>query len=665
MPYIVQGEVNRTTDFSHVNFDYEYPGGLDLKPGSELHNKIKTEILKRAVEASGVISNRFTAWNNIDRVLTTYVELDEKEKEVVSGDERKPVSIVFPYSDTILETLLGYLVAAFFEDPIFRYEGVSPEDTIGAILLEKIIDLQCYKSKVPLELHTMFRDGLSYGFGIVIPSWVRKYAHKTVKKETGFFSALKGMFINTGFEKELEKDVMIFEGNALTNVDPYLSLPDPSVPIHRVQDGEFFGWVDRTNYMDLLSEERDSDDLFNVKYLKSVHNKQTSIFGEDKSDRERKAFEGTTRYTQSGSQGQITRISTSTTNVDVVNMYVKLIPREWKLGDGEYPEKWLFSLAADDVIIRAQPIDLDHNMFPVAVCAPDFDGYSTTPISRLEKLFGLQKIVDWLFNAHIANVRKAINDMIIFDPYLVNSNDLRNPKPGKLIRLRRPAWGRGVKDVVAQLDIKDITRQNIADTSWIVQWMDRIGGANEAAQGGLRGGGPERLTAAEFQGTQIGQFSRLERIAKLIGIQAMQDIGFMFASHTQQLMEQETFIKATGRWQEALISEYGQRVMKDKGRMKVTPFDILVDYDIKVRDGSIPGGNYSDVWVRMFEIFGKYPEIAQRFDVVRIFKHIARNAGAKNVDDFVRFEVASDEDVANRVDQGSLVPTETGLVGGQ
>ena len=75
-----------------------------------------------------------------------------------------------------------------------------------------------------------------------------------------------------------------------------------------------------------------------------------------------------------------------------------------------------------------------------------------------------------MFNSHVANVRKAINDMIIYDPYLVNSNDLKNPAPGKLIRLRRPAWGKGVKDVAQQLGVSDVTRGNIADSTWLVQW---------------------------------------------------------------------------------------------------------------------------------------------------------------------------------------------------
>jgi hypothetical protein len=90
--------------------------------------------------------------------------------------------------------------------------------------------------------------------------------------------------------------------------------------------------------------------------------------------------------------------------------------------------------------------------------------------------------------------------------------------------------------------------------------------------------------------------------------------------------------------------------------MVVSPFDLLVDYDIKVRDGSIPGDNFSDVWVRMFDVLAKTPELAQQFDMGRIFKHIARNAGAKNVEDFVRVNVRPDEEVAKGQQAGNLVP---------
>ena len=269
-----------------------------------------------------------------------------------------------------------------------------------------------------------------------------------------------------------------------------------------------------------------------------------------------------------------------------------------------------------------------------------------------------------MFNSHVANVRKAIHDMIIYDPYQVNSNDLKNPSEGKLIRLRRPAWGRGVKDVAAQLNISDVTRGNVADSTWIVQWMDRISGADASMQGSLRQGGPERLTSAEFQGTMGGGINRLERIAKVVGLQGMQDIGTFFGHHNKELMETDAYIKLAGDWQDVLVAEFGQ---PNRGRIPVTPDMLDINYDVIVRDGSVPGGNFSQSWIQLFQILGGNPELAQNFDVVRIFMHIARNLGAKNVNDFVRRggninpQSMPNQQVAQQVQRGNLIPLKQGM----
>ena len=647
MPSILVGEStggyrSKSPHFTRPH-SYDYPEGLDLKPGSKLSSRIRDEVMERAFNSARVMSQRHPAWNEIDHTLTAYISVDEKEKMVKDKDHRRPVSIVFPYSYTILETLLSYYIAAFLQEPVFRYEGVAPDDVMGAILLEKLVQLQCIKNKVGLGLHTQARDAFSYGFGVVTPTWKEEWGSKTVTTEEGGFMGFGATSITE------EKNVLLFEGNALDNIDPYKYLPDVNVPIHDPQSGEYVGWVMSTNYMRLLADERNSDDLFNVKYLSDLQHRRTSIYPKD----------GSGRGTKSGMDFQ--RAADNVSNpVDVVKMFIHLIPRDWELGDGEYPEMWYFEVAADEVVIQARPAGLNHGKFPVSVIAPDYDGYSLAPVSRIEILHGMQGVLDFMFNSHVANVRKAINDMIIYDPYLVNSNDLQNPSPGKLIRLRRPAWGKGVKDVAQQLGITDVTRGNVADSSWLVQWMDRISGADASMQGALRQGGPERLTGAEFQGTRAGGVNRLERMAKVVGMQGLQDIGTFFGHHAAQMMQNPAYINIAGSWQEVLSKEYGESVQR--GRMKVSPDQLNINYNVKVRDGSVPGGNFSDTWVQLFQIIGGNPELAQHFDVVRIFSHIARNLGAKNVHDFVRAggginpQTMPDAQVANQMNAGNLVP---------
>lgn len=643
MPYIVVGEPSSWKENYHErdNHNYDYPDGLDLRPTSDLHKKLRSRIWQRASAARKEIQKRFDSWRKIDKTLTTYINVSDAEEKVKTKDDRKPVSIVFPYTYSMLEALLTYLIMAFVQDPIFQYEGVDDTDVKGGMLLELIIKLHCVKNKIILPLHTVLRDSLGYGIGIGIPEWVRKYGKKKVSSSILTFEG------NT-YEDHMI-DSLLFEGNALSNIEPYMWLPDPSVSSADIQKGEFVGWIDRTNYMNLLSEEAQPDSMyFNVKYLKKKMNKRSTL-ALDQSDREKKY----------GGPSDPTKDMSGTTNpVDRIRMYITLIPKDWGLSKGESPEKWYFELASDDIIIACERADHMHGMYPMAVASPEFDGYSITPIGRLEILYGLQHTLDFLFNSHIANVRKAINDMLIVDPYLVNINDLKDPKEGALIRLRRPAWGRGVDKVVQQLAVQDITRANISDGAYITQMMDRISGADQSMLGTLRTGGPERLTRSEFQGTRGSAISRLQRIALIIGAQFMQDIGTMFASHTQQYMTQDTFVRIAGRYSEQLTTMFGS-----KTRVSVKPEDINIDYDLIVRDGSIPGGNFSEAWIQLFQTIGTTPELMQQFDVTRIFMYIAQQLGAKNIEDFKRNmsniqpTVMPDEVVANQVAAGNMIPT--------
>lgn len=645
MPYIVTGEPeSRGQDYINAKFDYAYPNSLDLKPGSDFHEKLRNKIWQRAREARNEISKRFDSWNNIDKTLTAYIPLKDKEKTLQAKDSSKPVSIVFPYTYSMLEALLTYMSLAFFQDPMFQYEGVEDDDTIGAMLLEMVIRLHCIKNKVALNFHTAIRDSLAYGVGIAIPEWVRQYGRKAVRTQYTNESEL-GTTSQTGVEFI---DDLLFEGNALSNIDPYMWLPDPSVSSSEVQKGEFFGWVERDNLMNMLSKESEPDsELFNVKYVKLAKNKRSSL-----------SLDQSERNTKFGSDPDTHRKMTDITNpVDNIKMYINLIPKEWELGSSEYPEKWFFQLTSDCIITSAYKADHNHGMYPAAVASPEFDGYSITPIGRLEILYGLQHTLDFLFNNHVANLRKAVNDMLVVDPYLININDLKDPEPGKIIRLRRPAWGRGVDKVVQQLQVNDITRANIADSAYITQWMDRISGADQSMQGAIRQGGPERLTSAEFQGTRGSAVSRLQRIAMIIGMQFAQDIGIMFAVHTQQYMSKPQWVKATGRYAQQL-----QSTISPTGRVKADPYKISVNYDMIVRDGSIPGGNFSDAWIQLFKVIGSSEPLMAEFDISRIFMYIAQQLGAKNVEDFrrnmnnIQTQTMPDEQVAQQAQAGNLIP---------
>ena len=623
-----------------VEYEYDYPSGLDLSPSSDTHKNIVSRVMTRARESRRIMSRRHEEWRGIDRNLRMYVPpemLDDSSSGVYSP------KIIMPHMYATLETLLTYMNAAFLQDPIIKYEGVGPEDQLGGELMTHLNQKHSHKFGHGLALHTMWRDSFAYGVGAITPVWEREMGYKTVMEEVGYLNWVSRQFLKTGEQRARGEWELLYEGNKLVNIDPYRLLPDPNTSAHEIQEGEFFGFIDRGNTYEYLKRERNNNDhIFNAKYLK--HFKPTSSIDVE---------DGKTR----GRHDRDEYISTNNP-CDVIWMYCEIIPSEWGLGSSQYPEKWFFGVAGDQVLITAMPLGMHHNMFPAVVAAPDYDGYSLDPPSRLGLVQDVQTVMNFLYSSHLQNIMKVINDMFVVDPSLVNIEDLSDPKPGKLIRMRRKAWGRGgVKDAVSQLDVRDVTQNHVADTTFLDNLMKQSSGANDPVQGNI-GRRTSRISASEFQGARGSSLSRLEKTARTISMQAMQPLGRMLASNIQQFMEQETFVKATGEWAQVLQDKYSAQVESD--RISISPRQMIVDYDITPHDGTIPGSEDVGTWVQLFQIMSQNPEVGQNFNVVKTFQHIAHQMGAKNLEKFVRqdsepIQVQPDEDVQEQVQRGNLV----------
>lgn len=627
------------------NLKYDYPDGLDLEPGSDLHERIVDEVLNRAELSKRQISMRYDSWSEVDQKLTTYIWLDEEEDKILLDDSRKPVTVVVPTMFATLDVLMTYLTAAFLSDDLFQYEGVDSKDEIGAKLMQLVIANQVKRAKIGLAMHTNWRDCLVYGFGASAVSFGKIVGTQSaIVRDSLVGGAIKKIFGNVNVSRDRVKKTL-YEGNFVGSIDPYSYLPDPNVPVYEVQRGEYTGWVDRTNIMALLSDEQASDgQMFNVRYLDFKSDNTSIYFGYDESGRGDKSG-----VYFPGGEGV-------TTPCDVITMYIDLIPNDWGLGSSVYPEKWLFKIAGDAYVIQASPLNLDHNRFPIFVSCPDYDGHNLSPISRLETVFGLQTTVDWLFRSHVANVRKAVNDMIVYDPWVINSNDISNPSPGKLIRTRRATWGKDLKQSIVQLGINDITRNNVADVAMIKGIMDESTGTIDAVKG-LDRSGSERVSATEAGGRMKAALSRMERIAKIISLQAHVDAGYLLASHTRQMMSESTSVRVYGELANSLGVEYGTSI-------EVDPSQIDVDLDVVPTDGSIPGAKDVNAWTQMLPIILQDPELRERFDIVRLSKHMLRGMGASNTDEFERknqrpvsAQVLPQEQIDKQVQAGNMIPT--------
>jgi hypothetical protein len=295
---------------------------------------------------------------------------------------------------------------------------------------------------------------------------------------------------------------------------------------------------------------------------------------------------------------------------------------------------WMFGISGDSIIISATAVDHDHGMFPIIAAVPDMDGRTLAPVSKIEIMGGLQTFLNFLYNSHITNVRKALHDMFVVDPQSVNLNDLLNPNPGRIIKTRQKAWGLGVKDVIQQLQVTDVTHNHMGDAASVLAMISRSKGD---------------VSATEFTGTQQGAISRLERASQTISQQALYDMAYMFASHTQQYMTRAQTVQLIGTNLEELSAAFPNAKSK-----LVSPLDIMIDFDVKIGNSNIQD---PQSLMALLQLADKSPTLAPRVDTMRMFLLLAKTLGIQDFESLrLSPTVMPDAQVAAQAQAGNLIP---------
>lgn len=621
-------------------YDYAYPLGMDLKPGSEDSAKILNYVNNRARDAQSCMRGRYEPWKKCDRLMNAFIPADlENIENLGDNEEIKPV---VPMGFALVDTLLAQMVSLMTGGPFFKTKGVGPEDRKKAMLAELVLNLQFQHSQMMLAEHTQWRDMYVYGMGIVSPSWQEEIGNKIILEDGGAYSSGLGEFLSNGTKVRKMVRTTVWEGNGLDNWSPYGYLPDPNLPVHLVQKMQYVGCAHKCGYHTLLTmEENFPETYFNVRYLEGRGEVRSEYLEPGEWTESIRDYEGT---------------SGTSDRVDVVNMYCKLVPKSLGIKGltHEYPEMWLFTIAGDGLIIRAQPVDYAHNEYPVAVAAPTYDGYSTAPTSLLEMMSEMLRSLDWYYRSHFYEVRKSLHNRLIIDPWLVNYAQVIDDRAGQVICLREHVWGRGVKDAVEQLNATDFTRNHMNDAAMTLDLAQRVSGAVTQLQGVMETKG-ERRSATESRDTRLSALGRVGKQALICALQSTTRIGRQCLFNTQQFMKEPLWIELTGRNQMELSAIY-----PDQMAVMITPEDLIGDIDIIMEDPSGEGGEYLPEAIQLYTLIQGNLETAQQFDSVRMMLDLMRMAGKKNPTQFLRNQLSPqfmpNEEVLQQADAGNLIP---------
>jgi len=323
------------------------------------------------------------------------------------------------------------------------------------------------------------------------------------------------------------------------------------------------------------------------------------------------------------------------------------------MGDSDKVEKWIFTVANERVVIGARPLGFYHDKFPYSICETGFGSEDFIKNNTIDHTRPLVDSLTWLFNTHMYNVRKALNDVRVVDPSKVVMKDLETPQPGGLIRLKPEFYGGDVRTAVHQLDIRDVTTGHLRDSKVVEELIQRTSGVVDNIMGLVNPQG--RKTATEVRTASGFSVNRLKTFAEYFSAVGHEELLGRLLSNTQQLMTIERKFAIAGNTMESA-----------KKFMDVDPEAISGFFDFVPVDGTLPVDRLAQAnfWKELLVQLARIPELAQQWDFGEMIAHTMSLQGERNVERF-KIQVGPPGAAQAGAQAGNLVPLRGGTASGQ
>jgi hypothetical protein len=597
-----------------------------LKPGSPQHSHV-VEMLKSRLEYSERrMSSFYSRWRLNEMSLQAYITSNDFDAMLKDQQQSRdgsgpglPTQINVPFAWATINTIVTYLLHMFAgRKPIFQVSSYRAEQVERAKNMEMFLQYNADYTRLLRSIYFFLMDGETYGVAVMRNMWRQDTKTRTIivppSPELVELGSAFGQTVSGSRERQ---SYVSFEGNDTANIDPFMFFPDPRVPMHEVNEkGEFVFWRAFEGRHILLKEQAQG----RIKNVGSITNEAPMAYTNENAASSARGLRalGTAIPGDPTMNGEFKMKP----NIQLDQGSVEIVPKDWGLGDSETPEKWLFTMANKAVIVQAEKLDLPHNRHPIVVAEPNSVGYSFGQLGTVDMIQPMQSLMSWFLNSHIYNVRAALNNQFVVDPTKVEMQDLKNPTPGGVIRLKNTAFGlTDPKSAVYQLEVTDITRSHLSD----YQLFGRLAGDMSGAADNLRGmqdsGG--RKTATEIRTASDAGTSRLAAKGTLYSAMAFTDLASQQSLNAQEFLTQE--------FELGVLGEAAQGAS-----IRITPDSLAGDFTFPVHDGSMPMDKFAmlEVWKEIFTAVLTDQQLRSGYDIFSMFDWIAQLGGAQNIKSF-------------------------------
>lgn len=665
--YEAQATADRKGLIGGKDYDYNYGElGKKLRPGADLHEKLVKYGLDIANRGVTAMSAYHPLWTNVDWKVNGYVTPEQADPRNNGEDGLR--NIVLPMSFKMEEMYCAASKGVFIQDPIFKWKPFPGADSlINAAVAEYMIQRHCLWFNFGLHADSVTRYAFRYGIGMSGLRWRTERARKPVDHEINdeVISAVEretGEKVPRKLRNQIIRDAeeqIVCEGSEVQPWEPYSSFYDTSVTPNNLKDAAWLGTVYECDSTFLEQQEREMPGRwFNAKYARDI---ARGMKGISRFNRKLVSGRETRQATYTGSEATETMFS----QMDVIYIECLINPKEWEVGEEDYPVKYFLAIAADEVLVGFGPLDLWHGGWSADIMAPNADGHTYAPISHLLTTIGIQDHADDIMRCTMASIKKNINGgWTIVNHNILNWDDItNNDEPGKLIRPIVPALTKEMMEAaILQIPHMDKSPEHM-------RYMNELMGIASDGNGTVDIGGPGALADSE-RPTKFGMMaqvqstsSRFQRLAYKKGQQWWGPNGWKMVYNLLQFGKQKQQVDLAGRMADRIRREMG--IEPNGLSMMVDPRMLDINFEMEPYTGAMPQMQDLSGLTQVITTGMAIPEIAmemtQGIPWAGLMKTFIRKSGVENIDDYPTTEQVStttlpDDMIQQQAQAGNLVP---------
>jgi hypothetical protein len=321
--------------------------------------------------------------------------------------------------------------------------------------------------------------------------------------------------------------------------------------------------------------------------------------------------------------------------IDVMNLWIKLIPKEYDFDDSDDVEFYNIQVGNQKEVLAVNQGPYKHDQFPYAVAEGRPSAHYQFGPGWALIIRGLQDLADYLNDKHQEALCRTTGNIFLYDPTKVDFEDFMNPdKIGLGIALKPEAAGEPIESCIKQVPIQDFTANFYKEMEQFFEIAETTTAANSAMQGEPDVNKPA-TTSASAQQMAAGRLTSLARMIDMQAISGGTGQTMRIVNDFQQFMPDNMVIRIRGD-----DAEYRPE-FKGKTSITLTRDQIQMDFDVDPHDGTMPGTDTKAVaaGTRLVEAAQTLPQIFDptvpgNLDLKGLVYWIARKSGMP-VDNFV------------------------------